>query len=191
MESTVGVRLRAAVGRWGSIRSFAKAVKDSPEGGRSSRMIHSYLKGTRDPPLSFIRDAAQLLRVREAWLAFGEYPISDVVVAVDDDLTPRVEEKWEWLIGDSVTVKGQLHALLNRRVAAARANGAAVDDTTIVEWADELGKLVTQPREQLTRGIGSNDFDWYNYRVAMIHALMLVFSEGYLHRPTGPQESNA
>ena len=97
-------------------------------------MVHDYLAKTRDPPLRFIRDAARLLRVREAWLAFGEGPMrATAAVELRGDLKSKVESEWEWVITGSEPVRDQLHALLDRRIAAIRARGGEVIQSAVME----------------------------------------------------------
>jgi transcriptional regulator with XRE-family HTH domain len=73
---TFGKRLRAEIGRWGSIRKFSERLTDAGLSGRgaSRAMVHKYLKDEGTPSLEFIRAAAVLLNVREEYLETGERP---------------------------------------------------------------------------------------------------------------------
>jgi len=73
---SVGKRLRLAIGRWGSIRSFQAAMEKHLQGtdvdGWSYPSINEYLKGAVSPRLEFLEPAAAILGVRLAWLASGD-----------------------------------------------------------------------------------------------------------------------
>lgn len=63
-----------------STRRFQEEVRDrAGEGTRgvSYASVWEYVEGRTDPPLSFLRVAAEVLGVREAWLASGEGPQTD------------------------------------------------------------------------------------------------------------------
>ena len=167
-----------------SIRKFSLRMAGRGVTGASRPAVHRYLHATKpvEPPVAFLRAAAAELGVRVAWLVLGEKPMRESV-PLDPALTARVEDTWRWLLegSGSDTVRGQLHALLNRRLSAAKARGASVEPDRIEAWAEEILGYVQEPWAQLSRGIGSTDADWFNYRVAMLHALLLALPEGYLH----------
>lgn len=63
-----------------STRRFQEEVRErAGEGTRgvSYASVWEYVEGRTDPPLSFLRVAAQVLGVREAWLSSGQGPQSD------------------------------------------------------------------------------------------------------------------
>jgi transcriptional regulator with XRE-family HTH domain len=74
----LGTRLQEALAGWGGprkgIRSLERKLKERtpPVPGSSRTMIHQYIAGKVEPSLAFVSAAAEILGVREAWLAFGE-----------------------------------------------------------------------------------------------------------------------
>ena len=177
----IGERLGDAIKRSGTVRAFSAAMSQWGVRGGSRRMIHSYLAGTSTPSLQFLEAAAAVLDVSEVWLVLGKEPMRSMV---DEDLTATVEAEWEWIIVGSETIRAQLHALLNRRIVAAKSLGGEVDESRILEWAQDIRDRVKGPWDDWTRGIGSTEADWYNYRVAMVHALMLALPDGYVSGST-------
>ena len=175
-------RLREALDSHGwSVTEFVDRLKEAEASVKGATAVFDYTNGKKIPPINFVEDAADLLGVRRSWLAFGEEP-RHVDPDVNAPLTRKVEARFERVAGDSATVQAQFHALLNRRSVARSASGAPPNDDEILTWTDEICGLVEGPWNQLTRGIGSTGADWYNYRVAMLHALMLAFSDGYVRR---------
>jgi transcriptional regulator with XRE-family HTH domain len=78
---TISDRLKQLLAerKW-STRRFQEEVRDrAGEGTRgvSYASVWEYVEGRTDPPLSFLRVAAEVLGVREAWLASGEGPQTD------------------------------------------------------------------------------------------------------------------
>lgn len=176
--TVIAKRLEVAIKQWGTIQAFSSAMSELGIRGSSLRMIQLYLAGTHKPSLEFVHTAAEILGVREPWLALGEEPMRAAMI--DEDLTAAVESEWEWIIVGSETIRAQLHALLNRRIVAVKSRGGDVNEDRIRGWARDIKERVKGPWDDWTRGIGSTEADWYNYRVAMVHALMLALPEGYV-----------
>ena len=175
----LGDRLRLAVDEaFKTHKKFIAAIGSGGLRGTSMQAVYDYFKNDREPSLEFIRAAADLLSVREAWLAFGQEPMRD---SYDGDITKRVEDEVAELVADSAAVTGHFHAVLNRWVSGLVSAGQEVPPTEILGRAKELRDMVRNPWEELShRGIGSSGADWYNYRIAMLHALMLALTDGYL-----------
>lgn len=73
--STVGDRLRQAIDqKVGSIRYFEKKLKRHAPNlrGTSRQTIYRYLDAESDPPPGFIRAAAEVMSIRDEWLASGQ-----------------------------------------------------------------------------------------------------------------------
>jgi hypothetical protein len=72
--STVASRLRGAIDKWGGINRFAAEMEGRPIRGTSRQMIYRYISRQRPtpPPIEFLEEAAEVLGVRVAWLAFDE-----------------------------------------------------------------------------------------------------------------------
>lgn len=95
--SSVADRLSEAVEEWpgppggrGSKRQFALEL------GVARGTLYSYMSGDVEPSAAFLADAANILGVRAAWLAFGEEPRSDADEAVDQlEGAGRDRELWE------------------------------------------------------------------------------------------------
>ncbi len=74
--------------RWDiqTLRHRVSDLSEEAEGkvrGVGYSSVYGYVKGAvPDPPLSFLRLAAEALGVREAWLAFGDGERSESVAAV-------------------------------------------------------------------------------------------------------------
>lgn len=76
MDESVGERLRREIERWGSIRGFAERMEQEHRDvrGASYPSIHRYLKGDRQPGARFVAAAAEVLGLRERYLATGVAP---------------------------------------------------------------------------------------------------------------------
>lgn len=73
---SIAARLTDAIRmREKSIREFQRDLKELEVPGSSYPAVHRYLSGKVTPSLEFIEGAAHLLRVRPAWLAYGDAPI--------------------------------------------------------------------------------------------------------------------
>ena len=74
--TTVKDRLRSALKlRQISIRRFQRIMANTDAYGTSYPAIHRYLGGEVEPSLSFLREAADILEVRHAWLMAGDGPM--------------------------------------------------------------------------------------------------------------------
>lgn len=108
---TVGERLRFAMDTWGTragverlgVRTFADLMRERFPNvpGTSRAMLQQYLSGAVEPPLAFLRAAADLLNVRPAWLGFGEAPmiaeVSEEDAARADNLLDDMLPAWDEL----------------------------------------------------------------------------------------------
>jgi hypothetical protein len=70
--STLHGRLGWAIQRHGSVRAFQLAMEKRKVKGVSTGAIYRYLKGEVEPGLAFLTVVGEELRVRPAWLAFGD-----------------------------------------------------------------------------------------------------------------------
>ncbi len=68
-------RLQQAIeAHFDSVKDFAKALEAAGHRGASYSQVRRYLSGRTEkaPPLEFVEAAAEALKVRPAWLAFGD-----------------------------------------------------------------------------------------------------------------------
>jgi hypothetical protein len=74
--AALGNRLRTAIraSRFESARPFSAALIQQQVRGASYGMIRNYMSGLSEPSLDFLAAAADTLRVRREWLAWGEGP---------------------------------------------------------------------------------------------------------------------
>ena len=76
----------------GSIREFHKRIAERDVSGSSYPVIHRYLKGEVMPPLDFLEAAAEVLRVRPAWLILGEGEPTEFETAVSEQQKKSPED---------------------------------------------------------------------------------------------------
>ena len=98
---TIGDRLKWRLEKedW-STRHFQGLVKsEAEEGARgvSYASVYEYVEGKMEPPISFLRAAANVLHVRTAWLAFGEEPMTEQERQAPDELPEGVDVEPRWL----------------------------------------------------------------------------------------------
>lgn len=69
----IGSRMRKALDLRGmSVRAFHREMSERGVRGASYPTIHRYLSDKSAPSVAFLKSAAELLEVRESWLAQGE-----------------------------------------------------------------------------------------------------------------------
>jgi transcriptional regulator with XRE-family HTH domain len=112
-------RLRDAIERKGlSIRGFHRAMAAMEVSGSSYPVIHRYLSGTATPPLEFISAAADLLRVREAWLAFEIGPRTELDEALEDpegsEIADRIDAQFSSAFPKGSHLSEAANAMINR-----------------------------------------------------------------------------
>lgn len=114
---SVADRLRGAIKAWGSISAFAEVMsaRRPRAKGSSRQMILHYLSSEVDPPLEFLTAAAEVLRRRPAWLAFGDgAPTKEE----EEERTRQVES---YLAGTTVrTLEGRFPVGTGELIAARR-----------------------------------------------------------------------
>ncbi len=80
----VGARLQERLAeRNRSIREFVSDLEAAGVANSAYSSVFRYVKGEVAPSLTWIEEAARVLRVRPAWLAFGETPKSPAAMASD------------------------------------------------------------------------------------------------------------
>ena len=168
--------------RFRSIREFQKAVEEvATEGmrGISYGSVYQYVKGGLEPPLSFLRPAADVLGVKLGWLITGEGPRTD-----DEERVTRYEhlgpgslvvdeplESMGWTPG----TRALFHEAWRRYVAAARDDHLTDDDmlalgATLLLVILDMRKVWGFQHEMSGRQL--ND-----YVTAMAQALMLAMPD--------------
>lgn len=144
---TFGKRLRAAIekrpprGRRRGIRLFQEDMEDRREEMRASGKgeligvalpsIHAYLHDRVSPPEDFVREAAQILGVREAWLAHGPPEPRTEAEVQARGISSEVQWAREAWRKDALEIK---QAVLGRPIAA--------DDEFIPYWVGPLADLI-------------------------------------------------
>ncbi|MBI4539485.1 MAG: helix-turn-helix transcriptional regulator [Gemmatimonadetes bacterium] len=89
-------RLREAIDLRGvSVRAFHREMTGRRVAGSSYPTIHRYLSGRTSPSLEFLREAAQVLGVREAWLAAGEGGPTETEEAMRSAQSRLLGDDWE------------------------------------------------------------------------------------------------
>ena len=84
LEGEFAARLRAAIDAAGlTARRFALLMDESGVTGSGYSTVYRYLKGEAEPPRDFLSAAAELLKVRAAWLAFGDGEMLQVPLVWD------------------------------------------------------------------------------------------------------------
>jgi len=134
-----------------STRRFQEEVKGrAGEGTRgvSYASVWEYVEGKTDPPLSFLRVAAEVLGVREGWLATGEgHPtdghaaeahVAETVAAdVAEDVLAEIRlgfagedsEEGNWLESNAIARAALVHAWRRRREGFRNRIGASVTES--------------------------------------------------------------
>ncbi|MFC1791915.1 hypothetical protein ACFL0I_05600, partial [Gemmatimonadota bacterium] len=64
-------RLERAIAEWpgGGKRAFSRAMESRGVRGASYRTLVNYLGGTTEPALPWLKEASEVLGVRQAWLS--------------------------------------------------------------------------------------------------------------------------
>lgn len=184
---SVGERLRLAIEQQiGSVRKFRRELHDhAPDlRGTARQTLYRYFKGESEPGPGIIKAAADLLGVREDWLARG-----------DGEMTPeaeRLRRAQEAAMMDDEESLEPIRELLDTMaegegpdLRGSMAPAATFFDLAIryVQWwgeddlgvaADKLGRLIMAP----VREFGLDPFphtpEFRDYVVAMNHALALA-----------------
>lgn len=214
--STIGERLSAAIermppkGRQRGVRLFQREMEERREElrgvglelwGTSYPSIWSYLKGRTTPPTEFIREAANVLGVREAWLARGEGPI-DAVDAVreaaqqdaemgeeDRRLSRMVEERirsvfpgWDEVPAYAQTIAWQAvgevaYVFLRPGADDPDAPSLAIREAALECAAETLASALTAPLVTMPR-MDIPPATFGHYMVSICSALLLVAQNG-------------
>lgn len=198
--ATIGERLRIAIrrmparGRERGIRLFQKQMEERYPGvtGTSYPSIHSYLQNRTAPPLEFLAAAAELLGVREEWLANGEGEMTEerqrIMKAapepVEEDIDDVLEEAFPGYKALPAIVQYTFADVLGRAAEAQMLNLASqLDGRRVLPngyirlMAAEFGKLLMLPTTHFGFGpmdTGSREFT--DYALAMLHALSLAIT---------------
>lgn len=148
----IAKRLAQAIPEEG-IRAFAREMEDREVRGSSYAMIHRYLAGKKVPSLEFVEEAASVLGVRPAWLAYDdgeptepEERISDVLLGDGDEwyrdnilsTAPSI-----LLLGGSAAL-GPLDHLLRKLLAADPSEGEPSEDD-VAAVAGAVQELLVRP----------------------------------------------
>lgn len=176
----LGMRLREAVERQGSIRSFQSKMKEHGVRGSSYQMVHSYLAGDREPSLEFVRAAAVLLDVRETWLLTGSGPMTSledsVLYALQDRLGRGDDESVTaevFRMGLSSGVEALLADTVAMYIAAAH-DSQDVTPEQAQEMFEDIYWLCLLPRRLWGFQYGMPTSQLNSYMTAMLLALQLA-----------------
>ena len=90
----IGLRLRVALRcRGWSVSELVRRLEEANANIKGSTATFYYVNGNKVPPVMFLKDAARELRVRPAWLAFGDdRPSSGLPVTVAQRLRALADE---------------------------------------------------------------------------------------------------
>lgn len=156
---SIALRLDEALTAAGqSKRAFIKAMTARGTPGSSEPAVYRYLRGESEPSLSFLTEAAEELKVRREWLAFGDGAPTEeeeqarrrrTVRAADRRKGPSVAwwgefcQGWEWISPES---QAALVGALEKWVAA-RANGSIRGDVAPAD--NPVGRVFNDTLETL------------------------------------------
>ncbi len=189
-NSTIGSRLRIAINNWqpvgGSIRSFQREAelisKKRHINGASYPMIHRYLKDKAVPSVRFLRVAAELLEVREAWLICDEGDRTEI----EDSARQLGRERPFAVDGWADEVDVLFQAIL-RRLLASCVDAPQITNDNIWEVRSLLFDMLFAPLTSLQTEEYSNVFQslgaMSDYLIATLHAIGLAIPEPRTGRP--------
>jgi transcriptional regulator with XRE-family HTH domain len=185
---TPGGRLKKAVEAWpnGGVRTFMRALQamDPRPRGSSYAMIHRYMSGEHEPGLDFIKAAAEVLNVRETWLATGDGAMTVAEQQVEESLrtggatfeTQALKDAWaameaEWPALEAAPESVQ-STMMIAWVSGGRYGRTPEDQ---VEAATRAARAVRAPLHAL--GIDRDDLtisDEVQYILGMTSVLMAI-----------------
>lgn len=173
-------RLKEAIKDRGSIRKFQREMEKTGVRGHSRQMIHAYLSGEREPSIAFLRKAAEVLGVREAWLMAGsgrKTPAASAFLAGGRDRLGRTDED---SVGDEFDRRGlspAVQALLNEtaeQYGATAKEFEEIDEELAQRMVREISLLLSLPRH-LWGFHRFMDAETLNeYTLAMLQALRIA-----------------
>ena len=165
-----------------SVRDFHARIKKSGVRGSAYSSVWSYLQGRVEPAAEFLREAATILDLREAYLSRGDLPKTRQeertealrerekrlkergpgALIVDEGL-----ESVDWGVGP----RALFHDTWRRYVAGAKGD---LSDTVLLQMGALLMTFVDLPRKVwgFSHDLSGQQAD--DFRVAMLHALMLA-----------------
>jgi len=176
---TISERIEGELDRlhW-DIQTLKNRVSDLSEGaegkvrGVGYSSVYGYVKGAiPDPPLSFLRLAAEALGVREAWLAFED---GERVATVPVTIASQSEDAAFQIVLHCEDRQRVIHAFQGavRRLVVAVETRPTPEQVTRV--AELLVQLVKKPYWQLRHNLPGGPRQTEDYYVAALHALTLV-----------------
>ena len=187
---TLGKRLRVAVKRWGSIRRFQRAMAEAEARGHSNQMIYDYLMDRRGPSLEFIKEAAKILDIREAWLVSGEGPMTDLEATVAGGISaPRDRlgrEGFDFFEAEArrfgvTEAVNSLFADTVLQLLATATQQEDIDQEMVSAVAGDLHWMLNLPRHLWGFGSGSDARTMNDFYLASLLALRLVIANPMSH----------
>ena len=155
--------------------------------GATYPSIGSYLDGSTEPPVTFLRAAAPVLGVRAAWLAFGEGKPTEAQQAAHEVKTEELAERW------AATLEVQFAAFAYLSDAAKfeiwrvwvrmmEVRAPAGDEKRLAEIGDRvarrLGHTLQEPLDAMhfagVRPSRLREWQLEEYTLAICHALRVL-----------------
>ncbi len=135
---------------WSTRRFQQEVEKVAPDvTGTSYASVYAYVDGRTDPPLSFLTVAAQVLRVRPAWLAFGDPPESPA----EDPVRETVRHGSQAVVFASLGMGENLMVELVKKLLEAQPPGSPeLSDNDLLTIAKALQLNLINTLSALTRG---------------------------------------
>ena len=179
---TISERLQEELDRlhWDiqTLKNRVSDLSEEAEGkvrGVGYSSVYGYVKGAiPDPPLSFLRLAAEALGVREAWLAFEDGERSEAVATVPVTIASLSEDAAFQIVLDCEDRQRVIHAFQGavRRLVVAVETRPTPEQVTRV--AELLVQLVKKPYWQLRHDLPGGPRQTEDYYLAALHALTLI-----------------
>ena len=172
-----------------SIREFQRRMDGRGVRGSSYASVHGYLNGESAPSVDFLREAAEVLGVRDAWLVLGRgEPTAREGARPGPDrrgdpgpaarLRARILERHPML---STLRKGDrdlfFEVLTRYALTAPDVEGSGEGEAEILGLAGDLAFLLELPAGSGAWGFRAPEEDrerFHHFAVAMLHALSLL-----------------
>ena len=185
---SIGKRLRTALEECGmSVREFHRQMEGRSVRGSSYPTIHRYLADKSEPSMAFLKSAAELLEVRESWLAQGDGARTEAEEMMSGSIRP--ESPAHGVIRQTIDalpetkslpdhLKGDFVIAWARRAGVTEIHKGKLEDlktmTPDPEIARNLAREILSPFEAMEFEPDADSMEFRDYVSAMLVALNLA-----------------